>query len=115
MLYPLWRYKCAKKLHISRALRTINVLRLAYEAHAIRVFSRLMLSGKVRDATRWITGHVTGGVLAPTDIDTKNGKTVLQSLKDKHPPPGRPDPSAFLTCDVLPPLTDVDIVASHIE
>ena len=29
LLYPLWRYKCAKKLHISRALRAINVLRLA--------------------------------------------------------------------------------------
>ena len=26
-LYPLWRYKCAKKLHTSRALRAINVLR----------------------------------------------------------------------------------------
>ena len=87
------------------------------EAHAIHVFSRLMLGGKVRETTRWITGHVAGGVLAPTptDIDSKTGKTVLQSLKDKHPPSERPDPAAFLTCDVLPPLTDVDIVASRIE
>ena len=52
-------------------------------------------------------------VLAATDIDTITWKTVLQSsLKDKHPPPGRP---AFLSCDVLPPLTDVDTVAFHIE
>ena len=29
LLYPLWRYKCVKKLHISRALRAIHVLRLA--------------------------------------------------------------------------------------
>ena len=28
---------------------------------------------KVREATHWITGHVAGGVLAPTDIDTKTG------------------------------------------
>ena len=106
LLYELER--CEAQNHVQRPHKVD-------EAHAIRVFSRLMLSGKVRDATRWITGHVTGGVFAPTDIDTKTGKTVLQSLKDKHPPPGRPDPSAFLTCDVLPPLTDVDIVASHIE
>ena len=71
---------------------------------------------KVREATHWITGHVAGGVLAPTDIDIKTGKIVLQSsLNDKQPPPGRLDPAAFLTCDVLPPLTDVDIVAFHIE
>ena len=50
------------------------------------------VSGKVREATCWITGQITGDVLAPTDLDTKTGKTILQSLKDTPPPPpGRPD------------------------
>ena len=92
---------CEAKHHVHKPHK-------ADEAHAIRVFSRLILSGKVSYmtvATRWITGQITRGVLAPTDLDTKTGKTVLQSLKDKHP-------SAFLTCDILPPLLDA---ASHIE
>ena len=32
------------------------------------------VSSKVREATCWITGQITGGVLAPTDLDIKTGK-----------------------------------------
>ena len=35
-------------------------------------------------------------------IYKKTGKALLQSLKDKHPPPRRPDSAAFLQCDILP-------------
>lgn len=38
------------------------------DAHTIRVYSRLMLCGKVKDATRWITGRTAGRVLEPTDM-----------------------------------------------
>ena len=33
------------------------------DTHTIRVFSRLMLCGKVKDATRWITGRTAGNLL----------------------------------------------------
>ena len=85
------------------------------DAHIIRVFSRLMLCGKVKDATHWITGRTASWVLEPTDIDPKSGKTVLDVLKEKHPPPGKLNPDAFLHCDPLPPLVDIDVTAAHVE
>ena len=85
------------------------------DTHTIRVFSRLMLCGKVKDATRWITGRTAGRVLESTDIDSKSGKTVLDVLKEKHPPPGKLNPNAFLHCDPLPHLVDIDVTAAHVE
>ena len=41
--------------------------------------------------------------------------TVLECLKEKHPEPSQIDEKAFLACDVLPPLIEMDITASHVE
>ena len=74
-----------------------------------------MLCGKVKDTTRWITGRTAGRVLQPTDIDPKSGKTVFDVLKEKHPPPGKLNPDAFLHCGPLPPLVDIDVTAVHVN
>ena len=58
-----------------------------------RIFHRLVMRGKIRAATRFITQRESGGVLQPTEKDTKTymidgiptERTVLQSLKQKHP------------------------------
>ena len=56
--------------------------------HVLKVFTRLMLKGQVRFATRWITDRAPGSVLSPLDIDNGSGKNVFEVLKDKHPEPG---------------------------
>uniref|UniRef100_A0A8D8WJ63 Reverse transcriptase domain-containing protein n=1 Tax=Cacopsylla melanoneura TaxID=428564 RepID=A0A8D8WJ63_9HEMI len=81
------------------------------EEHRIRIFTRLVLQGKLRDANRWITNRDQCGVL---NLDKKlsSGKTVLEVLQEKHPDSTTP---ALIDCDELPCLLDVDITANHIE
>ena len=43
------------------------------------------------------------------------GHSVLDVLREKHPEPGVNDESAFMPCDVLPPLLDLDITADYVE
>ena len=83
--------------------------------HVARVFTRLMLWGRVREAVCFVTDQASGGVLQPNDIDTKLGKCVLDVLREKHPPPGVANHDVFLTCSKLPLLIDVDITPSHVE
>ena len=85
-----------------------------------RVYNRLMLRGKIREATRLITERGgKGGVLNPNGMaeDKKGpmGKTVFEVLMEKHPEPGVVDEDAFLKCEKLPVLIDVDITGNHIE
>jgi len=95
-----------------------TVVRMTDE-HAERVFNRLMLQGKVRAAVRLITERGSGGVLDPqAPAHGKGGplgKTVFEVLQEKHPEQQPADPSAFLECDNLPVLEEVDITAAHIE
>ena len=55
--------------------------------HTEKVFARLLLQGKLRQAVRWVTGREKGGVLHPTDIDAKTGKPVAEVLESRHPVP----------------------------
>lgn len=97
-----------------RCDRKLKVSRQAYnQEHKVRVFTRLVLAGRLRDATRWITDRGGGGVLAPEAV-LGNGRTVLDVLQDKHPSQMVPDPRTFMNCDELPTLVDVDISESHI-
>ena len=45
----------------------------------------------------------------------QDNKTVLDLLKEKHPPPSSCNDRACVPCNDLPSLTDVDITSAHIE
>ena len=53
----------------------------------IQIFTRLLLSGKIREATRFITQRQeSSGVMLPDEDAVKPaGKTVLEALQMKHP------------------------------
>ena len=86
------------------------------EDHTIAVFTRLMLRGQVRSAVRLITDRVSGGgVLSIDSPSNVPGMSVLDVLRQKHPEPGNVKPSTFMLCDTLPPLSDLDITADHVE
>ena len=84
-----------------------------------RTFNLLMLEGRIRSAVRLVTERRSGGVLDPEAVaHGKNdpfGMSVYDVLQEKHPAQRTVDPSAFLNCEVLPPLEQVDITAAHIE
>ena len=42
------------------------------------------------------------------------GKSVMDILCEKHPEPGFHDGPAFMPCDTLPPLLDLDITADDV-
>lgn len=87
--------------------------------HEMKVFTRLMLQGKVKDAMKWISEKGKGGVLEPSHVFDINGeeKTVFEILKEKHPEPQplSTDRLLQMEADKLPLLVDVDITATHVE
>ena len=76
--------------------------------HHEKVFVRLMLQGKVSAALRWV-GSQRSGLLEVND-------TVLNSLKDKHPEPGKVFDNALLKGpaveveDVIFDAIDADLI-----
>ena len=75
-----------------------------------------MLRGQVRSAVRFITDRVSGGgVLAYDSSSGVPGKSVADVLREKHPEPCCSGNDAFLPCDSLPPVLDVDITADYVE
>ena len=86
------------------------------DEHIIKIFTRLMLRGQIRAATRWITDRRSGGrgVLDPSS-EVESDKTVMDVLREKHPDPVIARERAFLQCGKLPPLIDVDLTGAHIE
>ena len=86
------------------------------EEHTVRVFTRLMLRGQLRSAVRWMMERASsGGILDPSTVGHEGGKTVLEVLKEKHPEPREASVRAFLSCDELPPLVDIDVTAAHVQ
>ena len=87
------------------------------DEQTVKVFSRLMLEGKIREATRFLTEReTTGGVLSPDDDAGKpKGKTVMEVLQSKHPEQATPCEEAFVECPNLPDLFFVEITSSHIQ
>ena len=70
--------------------------------------------GKVREAARFLTERDSkGGVLNPSD-DAGNGQSVKDVLESKHPAQAEANPEAFMVCDDLPVLIDIEVTAEHI-
>ena len=98
---------CDKKLGRSMGSNTS-------EEQTVKVFSRLILLGKIREAARFITDRGSkGGILNPHDV-LGDGKTVKQVLESKHPSQGEANPDAFLVCEKLPALVEIDVSAEHV-
>jgi hypothetical protein len=93
--------------------KSVNQNMTDSDAHL--VFSRLILQGKIREATRFITqrGEKTG-ILRPEDTDGK-GNMVIDVLNLKHPAQAEPNPDAFQTVEELPCFIDIDVTAGHVE
>ena len=90
------------------------------DEHTNRIFSRLMLQGKIRSAMRWLTERSKGSVLFPTDTTTivVNGNEttvpVIEALKHKYLQPQAPHSSTLLHPPSLPLLEDLDVTGAHI-
>ena len=84
---------------------------------AVAIFTRLLLNGKIREATRFITERQeSGGVMLPHEDAIKpSGKTVLEVLKMKHPEQAESHPDAFVECEELPVLIDVTVTETHVR
>ena len=75
-----------------------------------RTFQRLLLQGKIRDATNYVLNSTRkGGKLEPESIDPKTGLEVKTVLEMKHPPSSEPSNVAMKEYDNLPTLMDVEI------
>ena len=86
------------------------------EEHTIKIFSRLIIQGKLRAAVRWITERDKGGVLHPEEFSSKEpSKTVLDVLREKHPEPECPHPDSLLKVDSFPHQEEVVITSAHVE
>ena len=91
------------------------------DKHIVKVFTRLMLQGKVRAAVRWLSERGRGKVLHPSElveVKDKHGKVLQSSVWDvlcqKHPDPKIPLKSALLSCDDLPSLEDVEVTGGQV-
>ena len=83
--------------------------------HVVRVFTSLMLHGRVCEAVRFVTDWARGGVLKPSDIDAKSGMCVFNVLREKHPPLGLASQDAIVSCSDLPLLVNMDVTSFHVE
>lgn len=100
--------QCARQL-AGRKLSKNN------QDHVMKVFTRLMLRGDLRAATRWMTERGSNSVLNPLDvIDHETSKTALDVLKEKHPDPAMSEEGAFGDGE-LPTLVDISVTSGHVE
>ena len=98
----------------ARSLGSRSGAELTHE-HVVKVFTRLMMKGELRAATRWITERSSGKVLSPGDVVDCNGKTVFDVLQDKHPSPNIMTSNDIVDDNDLPALMDVSVTSGHIE
>ncbi|KAF6209915.1 hypothetical protein GE061_015669 [Apolygus lucorum] len=92
--------------------------RMGDDEYKVKVFHRLVLRGKVREALRWLTEGGGGKILGPrTELDSSS-RTVMDELKDKHPSPINPDAQCYelpTGMHEMPSLQQVLVTAEHVE
>ena len=98
-----------------------NTGRSTKKNDVVKVFTRLMLQGKLKAAVRWISEMSRGGVLSPSTMVeclNKDGasyqKSVWEMLTSKHPEPQVPHTSSLLHCESLPKFEEVEINSGHL-
>ena len=98
--WELSNYKALVDDTISEILCSVGTgLRSADPDVVARQYNDVVLSGRLRQAVRMVTDRGGGGVLQPTDADTKSGAPVIEVLQGKHPdmrePPVDPELEAL--------------------
>ena len=97
-----------------RCNSSLRVSKGTFDDDAVaRIFSRLMLQGKLKAAVQFATERSKGSVLHPSDI-INDSITVMDALRAKHPNPSAPCTSALLNCENLPQFEDVEVTGHHI-
>ena len=71
--------------------------------------------GNLRAAVRNITDREGSGLLVPDEIDDKSGETVIDALRDKHPPMREPGEAAMHPYDTTPSLMDLGFTEDTVE
>eukprot|EP00957_Ditylum_brightwellii_P087874 6692542-Ditylum_brightwellii.AAC.1 len=72
-------------------------------------------TGKLHQAVRWVTGRNKGGLLQPTNIDSKTGNLVSDMLLGKHPVLSQPLEETLQSYDKLPLFMDIDVTTDTIK
>ena len=80
-----------------------------------KIFTHLLLSGKVRQAVRFATNRDKSGILNSSDVDTKTGKTVSDVLHSKHPESIVPQPEELEDYKTTPEFVTLDITADTVQ
>jgi hypothetical protein len=80
-----------------------------------KTYARLVLQGKLRAAVRWLTEREKGGVLLPSDLDSKTNEPVIDVLRSKHPDAKVPDISVLEEYETVPDFVDLDITEETVE
>ena len=83
------------------------------DAKIHKIFDDMMKRGKIRQAARFVTQRLSGGVMMPDDIDEKSGNPVSEVLHSKHPAAKTPD---YLPAfDKCPEFVDLDITEDTVS
>lgn len=80
-----------------------------------KIFSRLLLRGKIREAVRFITEREGCGALHPTNIDAKSKERVIDVLHSKHPDPRVTQQSTLTDYESLPAVIPVRISEETVD
>eukprot|EP00957_Ditylum_brightwellii_P091893 6996885-Ditylum_brightwellii.AAC.1 len=83
--------------------------------HIHCVYICMLLQGKLQQAVHWITGRDKGGLLQPTDVGSKTGKSVSKVLLSKHPAQSQPPESALEEYGTLPALIDINVTEDVVQ
>ena len=114
----LWRQESFDLLFQEATCRDQSIRRCPHSPvdndATIRVFTKLILQGKVKAAVRWATERSCGTVLLPTVVQGSDSATVMEILREKHPDPYPPFPASLVHPDQLPLFEDVELTGNHI-